>query len=111
MRNTLLLPLILISTSLPIEAAIKNVWALGDGEKVFRFETEHPYEKSNAVWDGERIRLTGLYNEVLGLQVIVEADQEGARQVSVGILPALHQDNGAAIGSIGGVPYRSEERR
>ncbi len=105
MRNTLLLPLILISTSLPIEAAIKNVWALGDGEKVFRFETEHPYEKSNAVWDGERIRLTGLYNEVLGLQVIVEADQEGARQVSVGILPALHQDNGAAIGSIGGVPY------
>ena len=50
---------------------VRNVWALGDGEKVYRNEDNHADKNGNLIWDGNAIRLQGLYNEVLAFQVIV----------------------------------------
>src|ERR1700751_888301 len=59
--------ILLSSFFLPVIATcqIKNVWALGDGEKVFRDDLNHPSKRGNLAWDGKAIHLTGLFNEVL----------------------------------------------
>ncbi len=64
---------------------IKNVWALGDGEKVFRFDLDHPNKKGNFTWDGKTIHLKGLYNETLACQIIVETDNNGAEGIEIAI--------------------------
>ena len=69
--------MILMSIFCKMNAQIVDVWAVGDGEKIFRYKTEHAAKKGNSIWDGESIHLRGLYNEVLGFQVIVEVDSTG----------------------------------
>lgn len=64
---------------------INNIWALGDGEKVFREDLNHPSKKSNFTWDGKTIRLKGFYNEVLAFQVIVETGNNGAQTIEVAV--------------------------
>ena len=63
--------------------AVVDAWVLGDGEKVFRYDTDHASRKSNSVRDGETVNLRGLYNEVLAFQVIAVADSEGAKAVEI----------------------------
>lgn len=79
-------------------AQIKTVWALGDGEKVFRDDTAHRDKKSNAVWDGKTIRLKGLYNEVLQFQVIVETGVDTATGVEVAVTAPVHKGSGKVLG-------------
>lgn len=80
-------------------AQIKTVWALGDGEKVFQNELNHPDKIKNFIWDGRTIRLKGLYNEVLAFQVIVESGSQGAETVELSVDAPLHKLSGKAIGS------------
>lgn len=80
-------------------AQVVEVWALGDGEKVFRHDLNHPHKDGNYVWDGDRVRLTGLYNEVLAFQVVVESGNEGADAVEVAVSHPVHETSGRAIGS------------
>ena len=68
----------LLSAAVSGRAAVTGVWAVGDGEKVYRYESGHPGRQGNLTWDGLAIELRGLYNEVLAFQVIVEADSLGA---------------------------------
>ena len=82
-----------------------EVWAVGDGEKVFRYDINLPEKQSNSVWDGKTISLRGLYNEVLAFQIIVEADNKGAKQVAVSVIPPVHEQSGAVIGAAGESPY------
>lgn len=42
--------------SLKTEAQINYVWALGDNEKIFRDDLQHPYKQGNAVWDGWKVQ-------------------------------------------------------
>ncbi len=79
-------------------AQIKNAWALGDGEKVFRNDLAHPSKKGNFIWDGKVIRLKGLYNEVLGLQVILETATDTAKAVELTVDLPIHKGSGKIIG-------------
>lgn len=80
-------------------AQVKTVWALGDGEKVFRNELNHPDKIKNFTWDGKTIRLKGLYNEVLAFQVIVESGSEGAENVELSVDAPLNKLSGKAVGN------------
>jgi hypothetical protein len=80
-------------------AQVKTVWALGDGEKVFREDLNHPYKEKNFTWDGNVIHLKGLYNEILSFQVMVEAGSDGAGGVEISVDPPRHQSSGKTIGS------------
>jgi len=95
----------ILGLSSPADCSITGVWAIGDGEKVYRYETNHPGKRGNSVWDGKTIRLKGLYNEVLAFQVIVEADSLGAEAVEVVVDPPAHVSTGSLIGASGGVKY------
>src|SRR6266487_6739073 len=64
---------------------IKKIWALGDGEKVFCNDQDHPDKNGNFIWDGKTIHLKGLYNEVLAFQVIVETDLQGAKGIELSV--------------------------
>jgi hypothetical protein len=86
-----LISMILLSFLMELNAQIVDVWAVGDGEKIFRNNTEHPAKSGNSIWDGEHIHLRGLYNEVLGFQVIVEVDSTGAEGLELSMDPPLHQ--------------------
>jgi len=97
--------MILVTCYMGLNAQIASTWAVGDGEKIFKYKTEHPSKKSNSIWDGERIHLRGLYNEVLGFQVIVEVDSTGARGLQLSMSPPIHQPSGMVIGGSGGIRY------
>lgn len=77
---------------------IKDVWALGDGEKVFRDDLSHPSKKGNYTWDGKNIQLKGLYNEVLAFQVIVETAKDTAKAVEVVVDLPVNKKSGKVIG-------------
>ena len=84
---------------------IVGVWAVGDGEKIFKYNTDHPSKMNNNIWDGERINLRGLYNEVVGFQVIVEVDSTGAKGLELSMSPPIHPPSGVMIGGSGGIRY------
>ena len=44
----------------PSPADVVDAWAVGDGEKIFRYRTEHPAESGNSIWDGKQIKLKGI---------------------------------------------------
>ncbi|MEO5568941.1 MAG: hypothetical protein ABIR92_10640 [Gemmatimonadaceae bacterium] len=70
------------------EADVRRVWAVDDGEKVERDARNHPASARNTAWDGRVVRLSGARNEIVAVQVIVEADEGGVRELSAR-LPSL----------------------
>ncbi len=99
--SVMLCCILALAVSRPAAAAVTAVWAVGDGEKVFRYDQDHPSKAANSIWDGKAVKLTGLYNEVLGFQVIVEADSLGAPAVEVSVDPPVNPASGMVIGSAG----------
>ncbi|MFC1614653.1 hypothetical protein ACFL5K_05090 [Gemmatimonadota bacterium] len=92
LKGMLLLPLyITLACLTSLYGEVTGVWAVGDGEKVYRYQADHPSRQKNSVWDGSTVRLKGLYNEVLAFQVIVEADSFGARALEVITDPPFHK--------------------
>jgi hypothetical protein len=71
-----------------VEADVRRVWAVDDGEKVERDARNHPARARNTVWDGRVVRLAGARNEIVAVQVIVEAGAGGVRELTAG-LPSL----------------------
>ncbi len=90
-----LLGLVLVSAL--ARAEVGRVWAANDGEKVYRFDSDHPAREGNSVWDGRTIRLRGLRNEVVAFQIIVETDHRGAENLEVAVHAPVHQTSGAVI--------------
>jgi hypothetical protein len=78
---------------------IKNVWALGDGEKVFRNDHNHPDKNGNYIWHGKTIHLTGLYNEVLAFQVIAETGDSAVKGIELSVGALLNKSSGDVIGA------------
>jgi hypothetical protein len=64
---------------------LRRVWAVDEGEKVRKYDLDHPMAESpsNPLWDGERIRLFGARNEVVAFQLILEAGPQGAQGLDV----------------------------
>ena len=77
---------------------VKYVWALGDGEKVFRNDPSHPAKNGNYIWNNGKIQLKGFFNEVLAFQVIVEADIKGAQAVELLVEAPVEKKSGKTIG-------------
>jgi hypothetical protein len=79
-------------------AQIDNVWALGDGEKVFKYDINHPDKSKNFTWDGKTIRLKGLYNEVLAFQVVVQTGKLAAENIDIALNVPVNKESGKTIG-------------
>lgn len=80
-------------------AATPTVWAIDDGEKIKRDATALPFQSGaqNPVWSpGQPIRLCGLRDETVALQIVVQADANALTSVTVD-LDALDGPNGAHL--------------
>jgi hypothetical protein len=75
-------------------AGVKRVWAVNDTEKIAQDNVSGPLASGNSAWDGRRVRLFGARNEILAVQVIVEADGQGIRALSLR-LPELRLRGGS----------------
>jgi hypothetical protein len=78
------------------EGAVRAIWAVNDGEKVKRDDRQHAARARNSVWDGRRVRLFGARNEIVAVQVIVEADHRGITRLTLA-LPDLKAPSGDHI--------------
>ena len=93
-RLLCLTALILAVTPGASRAGVKRVWAVNDTEKIARENVSSPLAARNSAWDGTRVKLFGARNEVLAVQVIVEADGQGIQALSLR-LPELRRRGGA----------------
>ncbi|GJM29867.1 MAG: hypothetical protein DHS20C17_25020 [Cyclobacteriaceae bacterium] len=91
--------------SIRLDANVIEVWVVGDGEKVFKFDADHFAKGNNSIWDGNMVRLKGLYNEVLGFQVIVVLDSLGAEGLEISMAPPVHAKTDRIIGEPGRMAY------
>jgi len=73
---------------------VTAVWVVNDGEKIERDDLAHPAKAANSSWDGQTARLFAGRNEVVALQVVVEAGPAGVAELRVS-LPELAQKGGA----------------
>lgn len=80
----------------PADAGIRAIWAANDGDKVDRDDRRHPARAGNSAWDGRRVRIFGARNEIVAVQVIVEADGRGITRLNVA-LPELTMTAGNRI--------------
>jgi len=103
-----LVALVLFFFAIMTEAQIVSIWAVSDGEKIFKHDTDHPAKSGNSIWDGNRINLRGLYNEVLGFQIIVEVDSTGAQGLEVSMNPPVHRKSGLIFGGNGSIWYGNQ---
>jgi len=76
---------------------VKQIWAVGDGEKVDRTVLNSGLKASNSVWDGSRIRLTAARNEIVAFQVMVESDTQGITSLRATLPSLVHQAAGSRI--------------
>lgn len=76
---------------------IKSVWALGDGEKVYRDDLNKAGKAGNFIWDGKAIHIKGLFNEVLAFQVIAETGIAPVSNVELSVSPLLNESTGNII--------------
>jgi len=79
-------------------AQISSVWAVGDGEKIFRNDLNHSDKQGNHIWNSEKIKLIGLYNEVLAFQIITEIGNDSVRNVELVLDAPIHRKSGKIIG-------------
>jgi hypothetical protein len=92
--KSLVVVLLLAQLLWPIgaSASVRSLWAVNDGEKVERDDLNNSNKVTNSAWDGHKIRIFGARNEVIAFQLIVEAGDDGIKQLSVH-LPELRQQN------------------
>src|SRR5690349_21500196 len=74
-------------------AAVRTVWAVNDGEKVERDDLNNSNKRENSAWDGHKVKIFGARNEIIAFQLIIEADQDGIKQLAIA-LPQLVQKGG-----------------
>jgi len=69
------------------QAGLQSVWAVDDGEKIFRGNITSPLKtgQGNAVWNGSSVSLFGARNEIVAFQLILQADGSGATNADVTI--------------------------
>jgi hypothetical protein len=96
--NTFYICIIALLLPVSVFAQVEHVWALGDGEKIFREDLNHPDKYGNHVWDGEALHLIGLFNEVMAFQIIVETGPEGADALEISVEAPVNRRTGKSLG-------------
>ena len=81
--------------ALTVNASVRTVWAVNDGEKIERDDLNNPNKTGNSSWDGHKVKIFGARNEIIAFQLLVEADQAGIDRLSVS-LSQLDQKDGSA---------------
>ncbi len=71
-----------------------RVWAVDDGEKIFREDVDNPLQsgEGNSVWDGAAVRLWAARNEVAAFQLIFRGGEEAVAEVDVRISDLVNGD-------------------
>jgi PKD repeat protein len=67
------------------QAGFTSVWAVDDGEKIFRDNLSSPLKTGNSVWNGSSVSLSGACNEIVAFQLILQADGSGVNNVDVNV--------------------------
>lgn len=100
-RNSFFLLLLGLIFIIPtnVTSQINNIWALGDGEKVFRDDLNHTSKNNNYRWNGQKIQVKGFYNEIIAFQVIVETGNNGARSVEVAVNKPINKTGKVIAGN------------
>ncbi len=96
MRRLFGAAVLLACCSSPLHAAVRTVWALGDGDKVKRDAAAPGPGEGNSVWHDGAVHVFGARNEIVAFQVIVQADAAGIRQLTAR-LPVLTSQAGDRI--------------
>jgi hypothetical protein len=91
--RALLAALLVIVAAAEAGAGVRRAWAVNDTEKIAQDDVASPLAARNSAWDGKCIRIFGARNEVLAVQVIVEADAQGIGALALK-LPGLRHRNG-----------------
>ncbi|HUQ66125.1 MAG TPA: glycoside hydrolase domain-containing protein [Flavitalea sp.] len=81
-----------------LNAQVKSIWVVSDGEKVNRESLNHPSKKGNLIWEGSKVKLKGLYNEVLAFQLIVESGNDSVKNLEVTVDAPVDKNRGNVIG-------------
>lgn len=69
-----------------------TIWAVNDGEKVYKTDLKNKNKKLNSVWDGNRICVFSGKNEVIAFQLIVENGEKLINDVRVDVAPFKRTD-------------------
>jgi hypothetical protein len=69
----------------PADAGVRAIWAANDSDKVDRDDRRHPARAGNSAWDGRGVRIFGARNEIVAVQVIVEADGRGITRLNAAL--------------------------
>jgi len=85
MRTRLLFVLFTMGCVGSADGAVRAIWAVNDGEKVERDDRHHRAREANSAWDGHRVRLFGARNEIVAVQVIIEADEKGITRLTAAL--------------------------
>jgi len=79
------------------EEKTMSIWAVSDGEKIERDESNSPLKRANSLWNGRGVKLFGARNEIIAFQLIVEAGARGVDALSVSLRELAHKSRGAKI--------------
>jgi hypothetical protein len=99
-----------ISCSAP--SGISRIWAIDDSEKIRKDDINSPLavDKNNAVWTNNTINIFGGRNEIVGFQLIIQTDAQGAKDVNVTISDLTNGNSkipGSATGPRDPFDYRN----
>ena len=101
MRRSFCISIVLAALSILrvafLEAGVQRIWAVGDGERIEKFDLRHPLQAANSVWDGEEISIFGARNEILAFQIIVESDAEGINSLAASLPSLIHRSGSSRI--------------
>jgi hypothetical protein len=77
-------------------SGIKRVWAIDDGEKIKKEDITNPLATAaeNSVWQNNTVSIFGGRNEFVAFQLIIQADNTGAKNVNVSISDLV---NGSSV--------------
>lgn len=64
-----------------------NIWAVNDGEKIYKTDLKNNNKNHNSVWDGNKIAVFSGKNEVVAFQIIIENQGNLINDVRVDIAP------------------------
>jgi hypothetical protein len=85
--NLYVLVIILSLGSCSNPSGIARIWAVDDGEKIKQEDINNPLaiDDNNRVWNKNSVNIFGGKNEIVAFQLIIQADNKGARGVNVEI--------------------------
>lgn len=69
-----------------------KIWAVNDGEKIYKTDLNNPNKEKNSIWNGHKISLVSGMNETIAFQVILENGDEILNNVNVEVKPFVKSD-------------------